>query len=119
MAFSGLVYRKRGRDASPWFYVAPTGLDCSLLLLPRAMPWATIFRPFGAKRNPLYSNPENGLIGSAALPAPPETFCFEPIDIKFHSSARLNSNCVILRLKTGHEKGVERPKRQWKSPHYR
>src|ERR1019366_8117804 len=61
MAFSGLVYRKRGRDASASFYVAPTGLDCSLLLLPRAMPWASIFRPFGAERNPLYSNPENGL----------------------------------------------------------
>src|ERR1017187_6661698 len=62
MAFSGLVYRKRGRDPSPWFYVAPTGLGCLLLLLPRAMPWATIFRPFGAERNPLYSNPENGLV---------------------------------------------------------
>src|ERR1017187_6615521 len=61
MAFSGLVYRKRGRDASPSFYVAPTGLDCSLLLLPRAMPWATIFRPFGAERNSLYSNSEIGL----------------------------------------------------------
>src|ERR1039457_4081597 len=55
------VEGERGRDASPTFYVAPTGLDCSLLLLPRAMPWPTIFRPFGAERNLLYSNPENGL----------------------------------------------------------
>src|ERR1039457_312045 len=61
MAFSGLVYRKRGRDASASFYVAPTGLDCSLLHLPRAMPWATIDRPFGAERNSLYSNSEIGL----------------------------------------------------------
>src|ERR1039457_1798344 len=73
MAFSGLVYRKRGRDASASFYVAPTGLDCSLLLLPRAMPWASIFRPFGAERNPLYSNPENGLVNrrqSTAIHSP-------------------------------------------------
>src|ERR1017187_4918555 len=62
MAFSGLVYRKRGRDPSPWFYVAPPGLGCLLLLLPRAMPWASIFRPFGAERNSLYSNSENGLV---------------------------------------------------------
>src|ERR1039457_6030267 len=67
IAFSRLVYRKRGRDASALFYVAPTGLDCSLLLLPRAMPWATIFRPFGAERNPLYSNPENGLAPQGRL----------------------------------------------------
>ena len=55
------MYSKRGRDASPSFYVAPTGLDCFLVLLPRAMPWASIFRSFGAEQNPKYSNPEIGL----------------------------------------------------------
>ena len=69
IAFSGLVYSKRGRDASPPFYAAPTGLYCFLLLLPRAMPWATIFRPFGAERNLLYSNSEIGLVSVGTTPS--------------------------------------------------
>jgi hypothetical protein len=51
---SGLVYNKS--------FMSPLqSWACFLVLVPRAMPWAIIFRPFGAEGKLLYGS---GLIGN-------------------------------------------------------